>query len=127
MQTHLRMSFAVQHAALVFAIVSFSANTAKAQVNVETAPTVPMPGYANTVPMPGHANTTPMPGYANTTPMPGYAQTSFPNRYGSGSSNYNQQYSNGRGTAAPRSNTTPQFWQQTYDQGNYNPYAVPGW
>ena len=121
------MSFAVQHAALVFAIVSFSANTAKAQVNVETAPTVPMPGYANTVPMPGHANTTPMPGYANTTPMPGYAQTSFPNRYGSGSSNYNQQYSNGRGTAAPRSNTTPQFWQQTYDQGNYNPYAVPGW
>ena len=121
------MSFAVQHAALVLAIVSLSANTAKAQVNVETAPTVPMPGYANTVPMPGHANTTPMPGYANTTPMPGYAQTSSPNRYGSGSSNYNQQYSNGRGTAAPRSNTTPQFWQQTYDQGNYNPYAVPGW
>jgi hypothetical protein len=48
------------------------------------------------------------------TPRPSY-------RPGSGSSN---RYPGGSSSSSYR--YQPQFWQQTYQNGNYNPYSVPG-
>ncbi len=78
---------------------------AQANIYVQPARTLDMPGYARTVDYPAAAPTA----------TPQYR--GYPRRLGGGS---------GRGSYRGGS-YQPQFWQQTYQNGNYNTFAVPGW
>ena len=94
---------------------------ALAQVYVQPAQTVPMPGYARTVEMPAYAQ--------EATPI--YPDSSGPSdsapAHKKRKKKKKKDYSAPRPASPGASGTVPQFWQQTYSNGNYNPYAVPGW
>lgn len=85
---------------------------ARAQIMVQPAQTVPFPQPAQTVPFPQPARTADVPSARSSS---GGAASSSTGRGAT---------SSGGGSG---STYQPQFWQQTYTNGNTNPMTVPGW
>lgn len=93
-------------------LAGLSGGPAQAQIMVQPAQTVPFPQPAQTVPFPQPARTADRP-------------SARPSSDGAASSSTGRGATSSGGGSA--STYQPQFWQQTYTNGNFNPMTVPGW